>query len=145
MECASHLTYDHCHTACMKSCENNTKVSVCKDYPTEGCFCPEGKVVFGDSCVSEEVCTQCVSEDGTHHQVITCTVTHLWQGLEFTPLKVNLFSLWILYFLAQFLIICWLSAPFSSPSVKLAGTGYKDHSWDCTDLARHDNSVWREV
>ncbi|XP_048156081.1 von Willebrand factor [Corvus hawaiiensis] len=68
MKCAPYLTYDHCRTACVKSCENNTKVSVCKDYPTEGCFCPEGKVVFGDSCVSEEVCTQCVSEDGTHHQ-----------------------------------------------------------------------------
>ncbi|XP_066039748.1 von Willebrand factor [Chamaea fasciata] len=68
MKCAPHLIYDHCHSACVKSCENNTKVSVCKDYPTEGCFCPEGKVTFGDSCVSEEVCTQCVSEDGTHHQ-----------------------------------------------------------------------------
>uniref|UniRef100_A0A803V778 von Willebrand factor n=1 Tax=Ficedula albicollis TaxID=59894 RepID=A0A803V778_FICAL len=68
MKCAPHLTYDHCHTACVKSCENNTKISVCKDYPTEGCFCPEGKVAFGDTCVSEEVCTQCVSEDGTHHQ-----------------------------------------------------------------------------
>ncbi|NXP39690.1 VWF factor, partial [Leiothrix lutea] len=68
MKCAPHLMYDHCHTTCVKSCENNTKVSVCKDYPTEGCFCPEGKVTFGDSCVSEEVCTQCVSEDGTHHQ-----------------------------------------------------------------------------
>ncbi|XP_039919393.1 von Willebrand factor isoform X3 [Hirundo rustica] len=68
MKCAPHLMYNHCHTACVKSCENNTKVSVCKDYPTEGCFCPEGKVIFGDSCVREEVCTQCVSEDGTHHQ-----------------------------------------------------------------------------
>ncbi|KAM4902021.1 von Willebrand factor [Sylvia borin] len=68
MKCAPHLIYDHCHTTCVKSCENNTKVSVCKDYPTEGCFCPERKVIFGDSCVSEEVCTQCVSEDGTHHQ-----------------------------------------------------------------------------
>uniref|UniRef100_A0A8C5X262 von Willebrand factor n=1 Tax=Malurus cyaneus samueli TaxID=2593467 RepID=A0A8C5X262_9PASS len=68
MKCAPYLTYDHCHKTCVKSCENNTKESVCKDYPMEGCFCPEGKVIFGDSCVSEEVCTQCVSEDGTHHQ-----------------------------------------------------------------------------
>ncbi|XP_059702157.1 von Willebrand factor isoform X2 [Haemorhous mexicanus] len=68
LKCAPDLMYNHCHTACVKSCENNTKVSVCKDYPMEGCFCPEGKVIFGDSCVSEEVCTQCVSEDGTHHQ-----------------------------------------------------------------------------
>ncbi|KAM7022548.1 von Willebrand factor [Passerculus sandwichensis] len=68
MKCAPHLMYNHCHISCVKSCENNTNVSVCKDYPMEGCFCPEGKVIFGDSCVSEEVCTQCVSEDGTHHQ-----------------------------------------------------------------------------
>ncbi|NWS13317.1 VWF factor, partial [Pachyramphus minor] len=68
MKCASYLTYDHCHRACVKSCENSTTVSVCKDYPTEGCFCPEGQVTFGDSCVSEEVCTQCVTQDGTRHQ-----------------------------------------------------------------------------
>lgn len=67
----------------------------------EGCFCPEGKVIFGDSCVSEEVCTQCVSEDGTHHQVTNYVHSNLWQWLEFTALKVNLFnlfSLWILLF-----------------------------------------------
>nr|XP_009936779.1 PREDICTED: von Willebrand factor [Opisthocomus hoazin] len=68
MKCPTYLTYDHCHKACIKHCENSTKLSVCKDYPTEGCFCPDGQVIFNDSCVDEEVCTQCVSEDGTHHQ-----------------------------------------------------------------------------
>ncbi|KAM6093690.1 von Willebrand factor [Chlamydotis macqueenii] len=68
MKCPTYLTYDHCHKACIKHCENSTKLSVCKDYPTEGCFCPEGKVIFNNSCVDEEVCTQCVGEDGTHHQ-----------------------------------------------------------------------------
>ncbi|XP_032850933.2 von Willebrand factor isoform X2 [Tyto alba] len=68
MKCPTYLTYDHCHKACVKHCENSTKLSVCKDYPTEGCFCPDGQVIFNDSCVDEEVCTQCVSEDGTHHQ-----------------------------------------------------------------------------
>ncbi|KAF2986884.1 hypothetical protein EK904_012236, partial [Melospiza melodia maxima] len=42
MKCAPHLMYNHCHISCVKSCENNTNVSVCKDYPMEGCFCPEG-------------------------------------------------------------------------------------------------------
>uniref|UniRef100_A0A8C3PPM6 von Willebrand factor n=1 Tax=Calidris pygmaea TaxID=425635 RepID=A0A8C3PPM6_9CHAR len=68
MKCPTYLTYDHCHTACVKHCDNNTKLSVCKDYPTEGCFCPDRQVIFNDSCVDEEVCTQCVSEDGTRHQ-----------------------------------------------------------------------------
>ncbi|XP_009511474.2 von Willebrand factor [Phalacrocorax carbo] len=68
MKCPTYLTYDHCHKACIKHCENSTKLSVCKDYPTEGCFCPDRQVIFNDSCVDEEVCTQCVSEDGTYHQ-----------------------------------------------------------------------------
>ncbi|XP_040421957.1 von Willebrand factor isoform X2 [Cygnus olor] len=68
MKCPTYLIYDHCHKACIKHCENSTKLSVCKDYPTEGCFCPDGQVIFNDSCVGEEVCTQCISEDGMHHQ-----------------------------------------------------------------------------
>lgn len=68
MKCPTYLIYDHCHKACVKICENSTNLSVCKDYPTEGCFCPKGQVVFNDSCVGEEVCTQCISEDGTYHQ-----------------------------------------------------------------------------
>uniref|UniRef100_A0A8C2U1F5 von Willebrand factor n=1 Tax=Coturnix japonica TaxID=93934 RepID=A0A8C2U1F5_COTJA len=68
MKCPTYLIYDHCHENCIKICENDTSLNVCKDYPTEGCFCPNGQVVFNDSCVGEEVCTQCISEDGTHHQ-----------------------------------------------------------------------------
>ncbi|NXC45571.1 VWF factor, partial [Penelope pileata] len=68
MKCPTYLIYDHCHKACIKHCENSTSLSVCKDYPTEGCFCPDGQVIFNDSCVGEEVCTQCISEDGMHHQ-----------------------------------------------------------------------------
>ncbi|XP_013803060.1 von Willebrand factor [Apteryx mantelli] len=68
MKCPTYLVYDHCHKACIKHCENSTELSVCKDYPTEGCFCPDGQVIFNNSCVAEEDCTQCISEDGTHHQ-----------------------------------------------------------------------------
>ncbi|XP_010223541.1 PREDICTED: von Willebrand factor [Tinamus guttatus] len=68
MKCPTYLIYDHCHKACMKHCENSTELSVCTDYPTEGCFCPHGQVIFNNSCVAEEDCTQCISEDGTRHQ-----------------------------------------------------------------------------
>lgn len=142
MKCPTYLTYDHCHKACINHCENSTKLSVCKDYPTEGCFCPDGQVIFNDSCVDEEVCTQCISEDGTHHQVTIYLAAYLCEWLGFVLLQVNLsyksnyFPLWILYFLAQFLITGRLSAPCSSPSVKLAGTDIKFtagtvQTWKC--------------
>lgn len=110
MKCPTYLTYDHCHKACIKHCENSTILSACKDYPTEGCFCPDGQVIFNDSCVDEQVCTQCISEDGTHHQVTTYLAAYLWEWLGFVVLQVilsyksNCFPLWILYFLAQFLV-----------------------------------------
>lgn len=125
MKCPTYLIYDHCHKACIKHCENSTKLSVCKDYPTEGCFCPAGQVIFNDSCVGEEVCTQCISEDGMHHQVTIYLAGYLCKWLGFVLLQVSLscmsnyFSLWMLYFFTQFLIISRLLAPRSSPSVNL--------------------------
>ncbi|KAM9171971.1 von Willebrand factor isoform 2-T2 [Pangshura tecta] len=68
MKCPNSLIYDHCRTSCTKHCENSTSISVCKDYPIEGCFCPPGQVTLNSGCVDEEVCTECVAEDGTHHQ-----------------------------------------------------------------------------
>ncbi|XP_019371542.1 PREDICTED: von Willebrand factor isoform X1 [Gavialis gangeticus] len=68
MNCPMRMIYNHCQRSCIKYCENGTNVSVCKDYPTEGCFCPDGQVTFNSNCVDEEVCTQCISEDGAHHQ-----------------------------------------------------------------------------
>ncbi|XP_050821053.1 von Willebrand factor isoform X3 [Gopherus flavomarginatus] len=68
MKCPNSLIYDHCRTSCTKHCENSTSISVCKDYPIEGCFCPPGQVTLNSYCVDEEVCTECIAEDGTHHQ-----------------------------------------------------------------------------
>lgn len=131
MKCPTYLTYDHCHKDCIKHCENTTKLSVCTHYPTEGCFCPDGQVIFNDSCVDEGVCTQCVGEDGTHHQVTIYLAAYICEWLGFVLLQVNLpynsnyFPLWILYFLTQFLITGWLSSLRSSPGVKLAGMDIK--------------------
>uniref|UniRef100_A0A452GFP6 von Willebrand factor n=1 Tax=Gopherus agassizii TaxID=38772 RepID=A0A452GFP6_9SAUR len=68
MKCPNSLIYDHCRTSCTKHCENSTSISVCKDYPIEGCFCPPGQVTLNSYCVDEEVCTECIAEDGTHYQ-----------------------------------------------------------------------------
>lgn len=133
MKCPAYLVYDHCHKACIKICENSTSLSVCKDYPTEGCFCPNGQVVFNDSCVGEEVCTQCISEDGTHHQVTVyfacCLHKWLWSVLLQVNLssKPNYFSLRTVYLLALLIIIRQLIiiSPISFPSVKLAGMDIK--------------------
>ncbi|XP_020641434.3 von Willebrand factor [Pogona vitticeps] len=68
MRCPPSLSYNHCQSGCTKHCENDNNTEVCMDYPMEGCFCPQGQVILNGSCVHEEVCTQCVSEDGTRHQ-----------------------------------------------------------------------------
>ncbi|XP_026581110.1 von Willebrand factor-like [Pseudonaja textilis] len=68
MKCPDSLIYQHCQKGCMKHCENGTNLQVCMDYPTEGCFCPPGQVVLDGTCVHEDICSQCISEDGTRHQ-----------------------------------------------------------------------------
>ncbi|XP_062990456.1 von Willebrand factor isoform X2 [Elgaria multicarinata webbii] len=68
MKCPIPLIYEHCQKGCTKHCENGTNTEICMDYPTEGCFCPPGQVTLDGSCVHEEVCTQCISEDGMRHQ-----------------------------------------------------------------------------
>ncbi|XP_060109795.1 von Willebrand factor [Heteronotia binoei] len=68
MKCPPPLIYDSCQMGCTKHCDNNTKTEICLDYPAEGCFCPQGQVTLEGSCVDEDVCTQCVSDDGTRHQ-----------------------------------------------------------------------------
>uniref|UniRef100_A0A8C5SRJ8 von Willebrand factor n=1 Tax=Laticauda laticaudata TaxID=8630 RepID=A0A8C5SRJ8_LATLA len=68
MNCPDSLIYQHCQKGCTKHCENGTNLQVCMDYPTEGCFCPPGQVFLDGTCVHEDICSQCISEDGTRHQ-----------------------------------------------------------------------------
>lgn len=67
MSCPPPLVYSHCEHGCPRHCEGN--MSSCGDHPLEGCFCPPHQVLLGGSCVPEETCTQCVSEDGVRRQV----------------------------------------------------------------------------
>ncbi|KAJ1165139.1 hypothetical protein NDU88_005568 [Pleurodeles waltl] len=66
--CPSSMVYDHCRTSCTKHCGNDTSDVPCSGSPTEGCFCPEGEVIFNGQCANEDVCSQCVDEDGVQHQ-----------------------------------------------------------------------------
>nr|XP_008512142.1 PREDICTED: von Willebrand factor [Equus przewalskii] len=68
MSCPPSLVYNHCEHGCPRHCEGNT--SSCGDHPSEGCFCPQHQVMLEGSCVPEEACTQCVSEDGVRHQFL---------------------------------------------------------------------------
>uniref|UniRef100_A0A8C8XT74 von Willebrand factor n=5 Tax=Panthera TaxID=9688 RepID=A0A8C8XT74_PANLE len=68
MSCPPSLVYNHCERGCPRLCEGNT--SSCGDHPSEGCFCPPHQVLLEGSCVPEEACTQCVSEDGVRHQFL---------------------------------------------------------------------------
>ncbi|EFB19326.1 hypothetical protein PANDA_020489, partial [Ailuropoda melanoleuca] len=68
MSCPPSLVYNHCERGCPRLCEGNT--SSCGDHPSEGCFCPPNRVMLQGSCVPEEACTQCVSEDGVRRQFL---------------------------------------------------------------------------
>ena len=76
MSCPPSLVYNHCEHGCPRHCEGNT--SSCGDHPSEGCFCPQHQVMLEGSCVPEEACTQCVSEDGVRHQVGDWLLTSSW-------------------------------------------------------------------
>ncbi|KAM8861778.1 von Willebrand factor [Synchiropus picturatus] len=81
LKCPSSMEYHACRTGCVEDCgtlqklagdrpvtrENETS---CMTTPTEGCFCPEGKVVRQGECVSPEACGQCVDSRGRSYKYL---------------------------------------------------------------------------
>ncbi|XP_043943406.1 von Willebrand factor [Protopterus annectens] len=74
IECPGTMQYDFCSTSCMRQCDSVTSAGAnrtqCTNAPNEGCFCPEGKVLYNGECVTEDVCTQCIDEHGGRHQLM---------------------------------------------------------------------------
>ncbi|CAI9610428.1 unnamed protein product [Staurois parvus] len=68
MNCPSTMVYNPCRSGCERDCTNIHNATDCYDHPTEGCFCPDGKVTLYGKCVSESACTQCVDIYGTEYQ-----------------------------------------------------------------------------
>uniref|UniRef100_A0A8C0UZN4 VWFD domain-containing protein n=1 Tax=Cyanistes caeruleus TaxID=156563 RepID=A0A8C0UZN4_CYACU len=64
MSCPGGSIYKSCGTRCPSTCLNNSEVDSCSPLPVEGCFCKEGYVLSGDTCVPESNCG-CV--DGNNH------------------------------------------------------------------------------
>ncbi|XP_051818879.1 von Willebrand factor [Antechinus flavipes] len=68
MTCPPSMVYHHCQKVCPQNCDGNS--STCVDHPSEGCFCPPEQVMLEGKCVPKETCTQCISEDGVHHEYL---------------------------------------------------------------------------
>lgn len=65
-KCPIDQEYKQCGTSCPKTCESiKEKERKCKEIPTDGCFCPEGKVKLNGTCVEEKECITC--DDEGHH------------------------------------------------------------------------------
>ncbi|XP_051890123.1 von Willebrand factor [Pristis pectinata] len=72
MHCPNSFVYEACGVNCIRHCKNiaNMNATNCLGSPTEGCFCPEGKLLLEGKCVTEDVCTQCTDEQQVHHQYL---------------------------------------------------------------------------
>ncbi|MGH0135907.1 UNVERIFIED_CONTAM: hypothetical protein FKN15_060350 [Acipenser sinensis] len=67
-QCPSSMVFDSCRTGCIQQCAGPFNSTMCMDTPTEGCFCPPGKVLNNGECVEEEACSQCLDENRVAHK-----------------------------------------------------------------------------
>ncbi|XP_041111290.1 von Willebrand factor-like [Polyodon spathula] len=67
-QCPSSMVFDSCKTGCIQQCASPFNSTLCMDTPTEGCFCPPGKVLDNGECVKEEACSQCLDENRVAHK-----------------------------------------------------------------------------
>lgn len=64
--CPLGQTFKPCEKNCVKTCEDVTDENKkCPNYPTEGCFCDDGKVLLNGTCVDPVQCQVC-DEEGHH-------------------------------------------------------------------------------
>ena len=51
ISCPGGSIYKGCGTRCPSTCVNSSAASTCSSLPVEGCFCKDGYVLSGDTCV----------------------------------------------------------------------------------------------
>ncbi|XP_013921456.1 PREDICTED: zonadhesin-like, partial [Thamnophis sirtalis] len=68
VSCPVNSHYSSCGTSCPSSCVKPPGLPPCSPLPTDGCFCNEGFVLSGDTCVPEADCG-CVDGQGNYYQV----------------------------------------------------------------------------
>ncbi|CAM5137602.1 unnamed protein product, partial [Eretmochelys imbricata] len=75
ISCPGGSHYNSCGSRCPSTCVTPSAFSPCSSLPVEGCFCNEGYVLSGDTCVPESSCG-CVDENNHYHQLGESWFTH---------------------------------------------------------------------
>ncbi|CAM5137583.1 unnamed protein product [Eretmochelys imbricata] len=75
ISCPAGSQYKSCGSRCPSTCVTPSAFSPCSSLPVEGCFCNEGYVLSGDTCVPESSCG-CVDENNHYHQLGESWFTH---------------------------------------------------------------------
>ncbi|GIY68776.1 von Willebrand factor, partial [Caerostris darwini] len=63
--CPEDFAYHQCHEGCPQTCssvKNTSKDSTCDQLKTDGCFCPDDKILKDGSCVDAVLCDTCDDE-----------------------------------------------------------------------------------
>lgn len=68
ISCPGGSIYKGCGTRCPSTCVNSSAASTCSSLPVEGCFCKDGYVLSGDTCVPESNCG-CVDDKNHYHEL----------------------------------------------------------------------------
>ncbi|XP_075066326.1 von Willebrand factor [Mixophyes fleayi] len=56
-ECPHGMEYNECVSPCVKTCQSLNINEVCPEQCTDGCSCPEGKVLDGHKCIDVSECS----------------------------------------------------------------------------------------
>ncbi|CAM5173834.1 unnamed protein product, partial [Natator depressus] len=75
ISCPGGSQYKSCGSRCPSTCVTPSAFSPCSSLPVEGCFCNEGYVLSGDTCVPESRCG-CVDGNNHYHQLGESWFTH---------------------------------------------------------------------
>ena len=57
VECPAGMVYQQCGSLCVQTCDNINNDTICEGGCAEGCFCPDGEVLFEGECVNPTRCT----------------------------------------------------------------------------------------
>ncbi|XP_042677073.1 zonadhesin-like [Centrocercus urophasianus] len=68
MSCPGGSIYQGCGTRCPSTCVGSSATNSCSSLPVEGCFCKDGYVLSGDTCVLESNCG-CVDDENRYHEL----------------------------------------------------------------------------
>ncbi|KAF5285691.1 hypothetical protein FQR65_LT13076 [Abscondita terminalis] len=73
IECPNDMVFKTCAEECQQTCDSikDKESSECNEPPSEGCFCPEGKVLSNDQCIIPEKCQPCDDQNHWYGDVWT--------------------------------------------------------------------------